>query len=65
MDGTIITNYSDGTAKVEHQGQTLFVRDSNNVKIKNGTNLNTLAPSGVAPTKETKKINVRVWATDS
>lgn len=57
MDGTIITNYSDGTAKVEHQGQTLFVRDSNNVKIKNGTNLNTLAPSGVAPTKETNKIN--------
>ena len=54
MDGTILTNYSDGTAKVEHKGQTYFVRDSNNVKVKNG-NLELLAPSGVAPTKETTK----------
>lgn len=57
MDGTIITYYSDGTAKVEHQMQTYFVRDSNNVKIKNGSSLDKLAPSGVAPTKETTKVN--------
>lgn len=31
MDGTIVTNYSDGTAKVEHKGQVYFIRDSNNV----------------------------------
>ena len=55
MDGTIVTNYSDGTAKVEHKGQTYFVRDSNNVKIENGS-LDVLAPSGVAPTKETTKV---------
>ena len=56
MDGTIVTNYSDGTAKVEHNGQTYFVRDSNNVKEKNG-NLDRLAPSGVAPIKETTKVS--------
>lgn len=56
MDGTIVTNYSDGTAKVEHKGQTYFVRDSNNVKIENGS-LDTLAPSGVAPVKETTKVS--------
>ena len=56
MDGTIVTNYSDGTAKVEHKGQTYFVRDSNNVKIENGS-LDVLAPSGVAPTKETTKVS--------
>ena len=56
MDGTIVTNYSDGTAKVEHKGQTYFVRDSNNVKVSNG-NLDTLAPSGVAPVKETTKVS--------
>ena len=53
MDGTIITYYSDGSAKIEYKTQTLFVRDSNNIKIDNGTDLNNLAPSGVAPTKET------------
>lgn len=56
MDGTIVTNYSDGTAKVEHKGQTYFVRDSHNVKVSNGS-LDTLAPSGVAPTKETTKVS--------
>ena len=60
MDGTIITNYTDGTAKVEYKGQTLFIRDSNNIKIKSGTNLNTIAPSGVAPTSEINKVNAIV-----
>ena len=57
MDGTIVTNYSDGTAKVEHKTQTYFVRDDNNVKIKNGSTLDVLVPSGVAPTRETTKLN--------
>lgn len=55
MDGTIVTNYSDGTAKVEHKGQVYFVRDSNNIKVSNGS-LDVLAPSGVAPVKETSKV---------
>lgn len=63
MDGTIITNYSDGTAKVEHQNQTYFVRDSNNVKIDNGSSLNNLAPSGVAPTKDTDTANKTIIKT--
>ena len=63
MDGTIVTYYSDGTAKVEHKNQTLFVRDSNNVKIANGSSLDTLAPSGVAPTRETIKLNTSTLKT--
>ena len=59
MDGTIITYYSDGTAKVEHNMQTLFVRDSNNIKIDNGSSFNTLNPSGVAPTRETSKVGIK------
>ena len=55
-DGTIVTYYSDGTAKVEHQMQTYFVRDSNNIKMSAGK-LDVLVPSGVAPTNETKKIS--------
>lgn len=55
-DGTIITYYSDGTAKVEHKGQILFIRDSNNIKINNGTSLDNLAPSGVAPTTDTNRV---------
>ena len=57
MDGTIITYYSDGTAKVEHKSQTLFIRDSNNIEIENGNKLIKLNPSGVAPTKETNKVD--------
>lgn len=57
MDGTIITYYSDGSAKVEYKTQTLFIRDSNNIKLDNGSSLNNLAPSGVAPTKENKKVS--------
>lgn len=56
MDGTIITYYSDGTAKVEHKSQTLFIRDSNNIEIENGSQLEKLNPSGVAPTRETTKV---------
>lgn len=56
MDGTIITYYSDGSAKVEYKTQTYFVRDSNNIKLDNGSALDYLAPSGVAATKETKKV---------
>ena len=62
-DGTIITYYSDGTAKVEHKNQTLFVRDSNNIKIDNGSSLNNLAPSGVSPTRETKKVGTKTLNT--
>lgn len=60
MDGTIITYYSDGTAKVEHKSQTLFIRDSNNIKIDNGSKLATLNPSGVAPTRETTKVEKNI-----
>ena len=56
-DGSIITYYSDGTAKVEHRGQTYFVRDSNNVKINDTNTLEKLEPSGVAPTKETIRLS--------
>ena len=63
MDGTIITNYSDGTAKVEYQMQTYFVRDDNNVKIANGSSLDKLAPSGVAPTKKTSKAGTKTLKT--
>lgn len=56
MDGTIITYYSDGSAKVEYKSQTYFIRDSNNIKLDNGSALDNLAPSGVAPVKENKII---------
>ena len=63
MDGSIITYYSDGTAKVEHNTQTLFIRNSDNIKIDNGSSLNTLKPSGVAPTRETTKVGTSVVKT--
>lgn len=62
-DGTIITYYSDGTAKVEHKSQVLFVRDSNNIKINNGTSLDNLAPSGVAPTTDTNRAGSNIVKT--
>ena len=55
-DGTNITYYSDGSAKVEYKSQTLFVRDSNNIKLDNGSSLNYLSPSGVAPVKDNNKV---------
>lgn len=55
-DGTIITYYTDGSALVEHNGITTFIRDSNNIKINAGASLTNLAPSGVAiNSKITKK----------
>ena len=48
QDGTIIIYYSDGSAKVEHNGVVLFVRDSNNIKLDDGNKYNSIKPSGVA-----------------
>ncbi len=47
-DGTIIVYYSDGSAKIERNGVTLFVRDSNNIKLENGSTYLKINPSGVA-----------------
>lgn len=60
QDETIITYYSDGTAKIEHKGQVLFIRDGNNIKLNNGTSLNNLAPSGVSPTTKTDKVGTNI-----
>lgn len=54
-DGTIITNYTDGSAKVELKNQTIFVRDSNNIQLDNGIAFKNTKPSGVALTTETNK----------
>ena len=56
-DGTIITYYTDGTAKVELKGETIFVRDSNNVKTDNGSTFVSAAPSGVSLAKNISKGN--------
>ena len=47
-DGTVITTYSDGTAKVELNGNTIFVRDSNNVELLDGMEFIKGNPSGVS-----------------
>lgn len=47
-DGTVITYYSDGSAKLEHNGITTFVRDSNNIKLDAGVSLKNVVPSGVS-----------------
>ena len=57
MDGTVITYYSDGTAKIELKQETIFVRDSNNIKLDGGVNFAYTNPSGVALSKEFNKIN--------
>ena len=62
-DGTIITYYSDGSAKVEYKNQTLFVRDSNNIKLDNGNTLNNLMPSGVAPVNVTSDVGTNTIIT--
>lgn len=66
-DGTIITYYSDGTARIEYKKQVYFIRDSNNIKLISGSTLNNLAPSGVAPTKEEEAStsNQRIQFTDN
>ena len=56
-DGTIIINYSDGTAKVTHKNITIFVRNSNKVKINNGVAFKNVTPSGVSLATETNKVN--------
>lgn len=55
-DGTIITYYSDGTAKIELKNETVFIRDSNNIKLNDGKTLNNLATSGVALSLSTNKL---------
>ncbi len=56
-DGTIITYYSDGTAQIQLKEETIFIRDSNNIKLDNGTSFSYGAPSGVALSKDTTKRN--------
>lgn len=55
-DGTTITYYSDGTAKVDLKEKTIFVRDSNNIKLNGGTSFSYVSPSGVALSKENNNI---------
>ncbi len=54
-DGSVITYYTDGTAKVKLNSKTIFVRDSNNVKTENGNSFVNTFPSGVALAKNVKK----------
>ena len=56
-DGTVVTYYSDGTAKVQLNEETIFVRDSNNIKLKDGDQFSFVSPSGVALTKNTVKVD--------
>ena len=55
-DGTVITYYSDGTAKLELNGEHIFVRDSNNIKINGGSSFSFVDPSGVALSKSRTKV---------
>lgn len=57
QDGTIIIYYSDGSARIEHNGVTLFVRDSNNIKLDSGTKYRSINPSGVANSTSIAKDN--------
>ena len=57
IDGTVITYYSDGTAKIELRWEHIFVRDSNNIKLDGGVNFSYVAPSGVALTKDSTKLS--------
>ena len=54
-DGTVITYFSDGTAKVELKEETVFVRDSNNIQMANDNSLDRINPSGVALTNNVDK----------
>ncbi len=62
-DGTIITYYSDGSAKVELKNETIFVRDSNNIKLNNGSTFEYVSPSGVALLQETTKTSTTTVVT--
>ena len=54
-DGTVVTYYSDGTAKVELKEETIFVRDSNNIRLSGGNSFSYTSPSGVALTKDVQR----------
>lgn len=56
-DGTVVTMYSDGTAKVELKGNAIFVRDSNNIELLDGNNFNRTLPSGVALSENISRVN--------
>lgn len=56
-DGTIVTTYSDGTAKVELKGNAIFVRDSNNIELLDGNNFEKALPSGVALSENISRVN--------
>ena len=55
-DGTVVTYYSDGSAKVELNGENIFVRDSNNIKIEGGSSFSYVNPSGVALAKDNTRL---------
>lgn len=57
QDGTIITYYSDGTAKIELNRISIFVRDSNNIKLNGGTSLKNVVPSGVALSSKINRVD--------
>lgn len=56
-DGTVITTYSDGTAKVELKGNAIFVRDSNNIELLDGNNFDKTLPSGVALSENISRVD--------
>ncbi len=55
-DGTIITYYSDNSAVVEHNGTTIYVRNSNGIDNNNATFIE-VNPSGVSIETESKNID--------
>lgn len=63
QDGTIITYYSDGSARLEHNSITVFVRDSNNIKLDAGTKFSNVVPSGVAITDNISKDGLVIMTT--
>lgn len=60
-DGTIITNYTDGSARVDLKNETIFVRDSNNILLDNGTSFNATKPSGVALATDVQRVNNQIF----
>ena len=55
QNGTVVVYYSDGSAKLEHNGVTLFVRDSNNIVLSDGNIYNSIKPSGIANNQNNAK----------
>jgi len=62
-DGTVITYYSDGTAKIELKEETIFVRDSNNIQLAADNTFDKVKPSGVSLTKDISKVDNGVVST--